>query len=143
MDGITRLRCINSIVLRNAEVSSESVTMFQPLFGRYFPNNLSEIRFEHCQIASDSIVVLLESMKERNYVKRLALVGVFLDPRCVNSLVEVITLANYLEDLDLSMVKAMPGDLEPIFEVLSVKQALKLLNLSWINLLAESQQPCP
>lgn len=141
MDGISQLRCITSIVLRNSEVSSKSVAMFSPFFLRYIPYNLSEIRFEHCQIATESIVLLLDSMKERNYIKRLAFVGLAFDRRCAKSLTEVITLANYLEDLDLSQLKAQPCDLELILEVMAEKQALKLLNLSSIKFLQESQEP--
>lgn len=69
---------------------------------RSIPHNLEELKLINCKIHASTTYQLLETLNERSYIRKLALVKANLNEASIKVLVDYIRYQRFLIDLDIS-----------------------------------------
>ena len=91
-----------SLVIENNEVDKEGIPEIINLIHRPFPRHLEELRIINCKIHTPSLVLLLQTLKEKTYLKQLGLVNLNFREIGIPFINDIIQNNRYLRELDLS-----------------------------------------
>ena len=139
--GLCELSVLRSLVLRRTTIGLNCLPYLQVLTESIFPSNLAVLKIEKCKISRETTLGICLMLKERCYVRSLALVRVSFDSESIAVFCEYLSKKPYVEDLDLSDNRLDPKLFLPILQALSKLSSLKQLNISWNLLLEKARGP--
>lgn len=87
----------NEFLMKSAEAIKSLITQ------NSMPFHLEELRLINCKISAQATSLVLDSLAERSFVKKLSLVNASVnEPSCIKKLVYFMQGSRYLIDLDIS-----------------------------------------
>ena len=97
---------------------------------KIFPNNLTVLKIEKCQISKEATMGIVTFLRDQSYIRVLSMVRVSFDSESIEAMCQYLTRKPYVEDLDISDNRLEPKLFMPLLEALTHHRSLKSLNLS-------------
>ena len=117
--GFCQLSVLRQLVLRRTAIGMSCLPYLSNLVANIFPSNLAVLKIENCRINARTTLGICNMLKERCYVRCLALVRVAFESESITAFCEYLSKKPYVEDLDLSDNRLSPKQFFPILEALS------------------------
>jgi len=135
LESLSMLGDFKSIIYRHNEFEMESAKAIRWLLWKRVPYHLEELRIEHCQMSPQTTAYLLDELEHKSYLRKLVLVNVGLNEKCMTNLCSFIATNKYIECLDVSWNRLMPDKWLGFLTHLEGDRRLRDVNLSWNQLL--------
>lgn len=76
LEGLSQLSNFRSIIYKKNEFTKHSLAALEPILQKPNPNSLDELKFVELKISSQCCEMLIKSLRQESYIRKLTLVNV-------------------------------------------------------------------
>jgi len=140
IDALPSLSYFKSLIVHENEIDLINLPSLGVLLNKKMPENLEHLRISHCKINWRTTQELLETIKQRCFLKKLELIEIKMNGESVQLLIDIIHRSKSITSLDISWNKLKTSDMFRILQVLSKNRRLEYLNLSWNGIVDQASK---
>ena len=120
LNGMTYQKPLKSLTIAgySNNFNTECALQVMQLLQRKVPDNLLELHLIEAKCRESATELLLNSMRERTFLRKLSLVRASINDKSFKSLVSVVKSSKMLISLDISWNKLVPDQIQELLPIL-------------------------
>ena len=134
LEGLRDVSSLKSVTYILNDFGPKSTEKLIALLHRPAPHALEELRIENCKISTHFVNTILEELRDRCPLRKLALVRAKLNEISLMLLTEIVEVYPFLVAIDISWNELLGPPLIEFVETLATVKRVQYVNLSWNNL---------
>ena len=137
LDGVARMQDFKSLTYKNGGINSLAIEKLEPILLRSAPNHLEELSIIDVKLTPTLIEELMEQLKSKSRIKKIALVNMSHSERSFAMLTDFLRTNTHLKDMDVSWSNVTPVLMLKFLQEVGQNSSLVSLSLGYNEILED------